>query len=122
MYRSVSLFSLRICKDRATATLLRKDNCRSARIFTDTQKFSVQIFQEKFTVASGNQCIAFLGLLQQVFLLTEAKSVETLNHSKFLSRKACHHHGNFGVWGIFGIRHTVIYLFHSNIAEAVSQF
>ena len=28
--------------------LLRKDNCRSARIFTDVQGFSVQIFQEIF--------------------------------------------------------------------------
>ena len=43
--------------------LLRKDNCRSARIFTDVQGFSVQIFQEIFFHC---MCCIF-GLLQQVF-------------------------------------------------------
>ena len=34
--------------------LLRKDNCRSARIFKDVQGFSVQIVQEIFRGAFGN--------------------------------------------------------------------
>ena len=61
------------------------------------------------------------GLLQQVFLLTKAQSVENLHHSKFLSRKTCPHQGNFGVWGIFGIGHTLIYLFNLNFPEVVVQ-
>ena len=74
----MSLFSLRICRDFAT----------SARIFTDVQRFSVQIFQEIFfRKSSGKQCKAFLGFFKY-FFLTKAQSVKTLHHSKFLSRKA----------------------------------
>ena len=47
--------------------------------------------------------------------------VETLHHSKFMRRKYCPHHGHFGAWGIFGIGHTLIYVFHSNFPEAVLQ-
>ena len=43
------------------------------------------------------------GLLQQVFLLTKAQSVENLHHLKFSSWKTGPHQGNFGVWGMFGI-------------------
>ena len=68
--------SLRICKDLwanfpwgsvKIVPLLRKDNCRSARIFTDVQGFSVQIFQEIFSGASGKQYIAFLGFFNKCF-------------------------------------------------------
>ena len=54
--------SLRICTDLwaffpwgsvKIVPLLRKDNCRSARIFKDVQGFSVQIVQEFFCGASG---------------------------------------------------------------------
>ena len=38
-----------------------------------------------------------------------------------MKRKYFPHHGNFGVWGLFGIGHTLIYLFHSNFAETVEK-
>ena len=38
-----------------------------------------------------------------------------------MRRKYCPHHGNFGVWGIFGIDHTLLYVFHSNFPEADLQ-
>ena len=83
--------------------LLRKDNCRSARIFTDVQGFSVQIFLEIFFRSFWETIYCIFGILQQVFLLTKSQSVESLHRPKFLSRKACPDHSNLGVWGMFGI-------------------
>ena len=65
LYRSVSLFPLRIfegalfplniCKDRP-----RKDNCRSAGIFADVQRIFVRIFQKNFlSKPLGKQCITY---------------------------------------------------------------
>ena len=60
-YSHVEL-SLRNCKDLwanfpwgsvKIVPLLRKDNCRSVRIFTDVQRFSVQISQEFFSGPSS---------------------------------------------------------------------
>ena len=91
-------------------------------MFTDVQRFSVQIYQEIFIRSFWETMYCIFGLPQQVFLLTEDQSVETLHHSKFLSRKACPHHGNFSFWGVCGISHALIYLFHSNFPEVVVQF
>ena len=51
--------------------LLRKDNCRSARIFTDVQRFSVQISQDIETLPK---------LLKQLSNITEIDS-----HAEILS-------------------------------------
>ena len=90
--------------------LLRKDNCRSARIFTDVQGFSVQIFQKFFFRSFWETIYCIFGILQQVFLLTNSQSVESLHRPKFLSRKSFSHHGNFGVWGLFGVGYILQFI------------
>ena len=102
--------------------LLHKDNCRSARIFTDVQRYSLQIFQESFSRSFWETIYCIFGHPHRVFLLTKAQSVDFLHLSKILSRKACSHHGNFCVWGILGIGHTLIHLFHSNFPEKGCSF
>ena len=64
--------------------LLRKDNCRSGRIFTDVQGFSVQISQEIFFRSFWETIYFISRILQQVFLLTNSQSVESLHRPKFL--------------------------------------
>ena len=73
--RSHVELSLRICTDLwaffpwesvKIVPLLRKDNCRSARIFTDVHRFSVQIFQENF-FQSFLETVYFLGFFKKYF-------------------------------------------------------
>ena len=62
------------------------------------------IFFKKLFSGLSNETMYFIfGLLQQVFKLTKAQSVETLHHSKCSSKTTCPRHGNFGVWGMLRI-------------------
>ena len=86
------------------------------------------MFKDFCTGFSGNFSRSFwetiyctFGVLQKVFQLTKVQSVETLHHSKLLSRKTCPRNGNSGIWGILAIGHTLIYPFHLNFPEVVIQ-
>ena len=80
-----------------------------AKLFLTPKKSKNEVYW--FISSAANEPIYFIfglfQLLYRVCYLTKAQSVETLHLSKFLSRISCPHHGNFGVWGMYGVGYTL---------------